>query len=1820
MREISRFTPNIEAVVTNLRRLTVVVGGARELRVGADGRIRPDGGGAGGAPAVRIRPYVSVFVVGKSGRRLEAPGLAVETGVPKPHLSAIESSPVWNESFQLALSAETLSQASALVLVVMDGGQRGLFGTSSSLLGAKTDVPLAQARMEWVELAAANMVEHEKELPLLDESGRKTGATLTVRTEMVDLVACRREAQTLEARLSQAQKTVQNVLGQRRLSDLRVRREGEILAHEMELDARQSASHEAAKIMKEMQTQLMSFVEAEELLCANAEKTVRAEIDTSVNILDGACEETTKVLHAEKHFYDQNAPALHEAIIGLLAEPSDEFIARAQQASLRHIRIASDGMSENLRMCESRLHQATDYQIVLQRESVERAKTATLAWLGLPAATVKDELAHGIATWQRRQQGLKAESLSAAAALHGALVETKVVQDDEVTRMRSRQAKAVDARAKVHAEFVEELKAEASRAEAEHEAAQAAVEEETARMVEAEEEQGRLRVAASREALARVDDVIAEVEASVRAELEVCEAHAQSEAQSRAQLVDDVYQRRLQRLCMWIAETEEDGRLLEETAVAEEEAAQRRDQGVTDDLGAISLVEARSRDLFDRARVEHITNVARMHDEVVPLFGQRQQAYEDEMHRIRDDLNALSSAAVGEHVATVKLHMGEVMRAAAALRVESRQKQVEIGTQLLVLHLEQIEHANEVNRQRVAHAYTDAIHSVRLRHAQISTSMEVALLRERNTQHLGFNTVFAQAAEASWGRERAQLLAAVGSIGRARQAACEKLVHLVEEQTLAHYSGLAQLAEEWAEHEAAEEASRLARETALVRQWEEEPVRTAQAQLASQKRLMADASAKMTADAEWFSTRLSEAQAEGSRRADGEVEMADELVHGALTEWRAQVAKGFEADTKAHHERLLASEKKAHAECVSRAQESNQRMERMRDECAKLLDASEHREQICKLRLENARAAAREVSERTRAKLDAAHEALHAAFERTKAVVQAAATASNERVLKRQHELASHLSKASVDFTVLVESAARERHDQLLRWYDFERGGSAAAVAEMRATGLRSQEAECRAQINGEEELASQVAAAKQSAREAHEAAMGEEKEALDALRSEWRGVDEATRRDTLSRALEWQKRASNRYTSQLAATWGRQLVHHANLCRETQRARRLAFEKRKQKRLDAVRHLEETFHNEQRESEAIVSAARAALEDEVARVPEAFSQAAQRAVDSLTARQLRTASEELQHRYDAAAEAERRQLEVAEDMMSAGAESSGLLLAELSASARHSLGPPPNDFVRHAVASHLVHDEEVSNAIAWTAHWEGEQAAAMRDGVERQVADGLASRRQRQREAAVEMAGRQAAREAETRQKAEEAELARLAGEERRLASLSAEELEAAAQERAAQAQLEWEARSLGAAAADETRKDVDAVCHQRRIAKQQQRRQGLVTSAKASAEAAAATGVPAAAAQLDLTGGAGLRGEPAVLSLLAANKAKAELGKSERAGSGEAFSFFQQSMGAMEAKRQAELARVVEETRVRREAQLAREIERASASLTEQLAKLSSAQLLAVTDGLSERLARCADRSEYETCVQQKRLLDTRTLSAKDFLSGSSPDAANVSAAAANLRAAKLRLENSISEADARLVQAEIAARLAAETPVQRQLREQMVRSVHKLSGVFAAADASGDGIVDVAEFRRVLPIMAIDGATDADADAVFFTLSRGRSEVAYRDLFLELSRVQRQLQAEQAAKELSSSTTTAPGDGATPQPRSATPTKRTPAASGSATPANKPTPRAASAGPKARPAAGGAKKATTGGAAAKPAAGGAKKAAAAGARSASAPRGRK
>jgi len=100
----------------------------------------------------------------------------------------------------------------------------------------------------------------------------------------------------------------------------------------------------------------------------------------------------------------------------------------------------------------------------------------------------------------------------------------------------------------------------------------------------------------------------------------------------------------------------------------------------------------------------------------------------------------------------------------------------------------------------------------------------------------------------------------------------------------------------------------------------------------------------------------------------------------------------------------------------------------------------------------------------------------------------------------------------------------------------------------------------------------------------------------------------------------------------------------------------------------------------------------------------------------------------------------------------------------------------------------------------------------------------------------------------------------------------------------------------------------------------------------------------------------------------------------------------------------------------------------------------------------------------------------------------------------------------------AEARVLEAEVARRLAAETDVQKLLRVEMGKHVHKLSGIFASADADADGSVTRLEFRRVLPVLDIEGATVADADSLYYILSRGAESIGYRDLFLELSKANR------------------------------------------------------------------------------------------------------
>ncbi len=94
-------------------------------------------------------------------------------------------------------------------------------------------------------------------------------------------------------------------LGARRVatSDLRLAKELEILASEMELDAKRAAATQAADVMKGMQSQLLEFVEAEEALCEQAEGAIEKETGGKVAILNEAVDASLVPISAERSFY-----------------------------------------------------------------------------------------------------------------------------------------------------------------------------------------------------------------------------------------------------------------------------------------------------------------------------------------------------------------------------------------------------------------------------------------------------------------------------------------------------------------------------------------------------------------------------------------------------------------------------------------------------------------------------------------------------------------------------------------------------------------------------------------------------------------------------------------------------------------------------------------------------------------------------------------------------------------------------------------------------------------------------------------------------------------------------------------------------------------------------------------------------------------------------------------------------------------------------------------------------------------------------------------------------------------------------------------------------------------------------------------------------------------------------------------------------------------------------------------------------------------------------------------------------------------------------
>ena len=110
-REVLQFSPALGEQLLGTRKLVLRIGGARDLA--------PPAAIDGAAPG-KLKPYVVVSAVDRTGRRMGGTGLEFESGLPKQHLTLMDSAPVWNEEIELemfGLSAIQIDKQRGLMCV-----------------------------------------------------------------------------------------------------------------------------------------------------------------------------------------------------------------------------------------------------------------------------------------------------------------------------------------------------------------------------------------------------------------------------------------------------------------------------------------------------------------------------------------------------------------------------------------------------------------------------------------------------------------------------------------------------------------------------------------------------------------------------------------------------------------------------------------------------------------------------------------------------------------------------------------------------------------------------------------------------------------------------------------------------------------------------------------------------------------------------------------------------------------------------------------------------------------------------------------------------------------------------------------------------------------------------------------------------------------------------------------------------------------------------------------------------------------------------------------------------------------------------------------------------------------------------------------------------------------------------------------------------------------------------------------------------------------------------------------------------------------------
>ena len=106
------------------------------------------------------------------------------------------------------------------------------------------------------------------------EAGRC--ATLWVRANHANLSRYLAEVTSLEEALERAERQRAQLGAGNERAELRLQHETEIMEHEMDLDFQQQASVQAARVLRELRSQLLHFVQQEESLCAEEEAQLNA--------------------------------------------------------------------------------------------------------------------------------------------------------------------------------------------------------------------------------------------------------------------------------------------------------------------------------------------------------------------------------------------------------------------------------------------------------------------------------------------------------------------------------------------------------------------------------------------------------------------------------------------------------------------------------------------------------------------------------------------------------------------------------------------------------------------------------------------------------------------------------------------------------------------------------------------------------------------------------------------------------------------------------------------------------------------------------------------------------------------------------------------------------------------------------------------------------------------------------------------------------------------------------------------------------------------------------------------------------------------------------------------------------------------------------------------------------------------------------------------------------------------------------------------------------------------------------------------------------